>query len=120
MAISYQYQIKGETLIVSAFGQDDSLDQVENHSEEILHLALENNCTKILSDERQLKYSISIIETFELGKLTADKGKILEKIAIVCSVNDYETAQFFENVSANRGLNIFVTTYYDRAVEWLK
>ena len=120
MAISYFHRVEGNTLIVVASGKDENFEEVENYSRGILQLALSNNCTKVLCDERLLKYSISMIETFDLAEITANEGRVLKKIAIVCQVSDTEDGHFFETVSVNRGLNVFVSTDYEQAADWLK
>jgi hypothetical protein len=120
MAISYQYIIEGNVLKIATSGKDDSLEQVENYAIEVLGLSIQNKCTKILCDERNLDYTLSMIDTYSLAEKASQEAADLHKIAIVCKEKYLEDGKFFETVSSNRGLSILVTSNIDQAKEWLK
>jgi hypothetical protein len=120
MAINYKYKIENETLKVESWGIDDNIEDVENYASSILELSINNDCKKVFCDERNLQYSLSVIDTFELAEKASVLGKVLKKIAIVCHENYLEDGRFYETVALNRGLKVFVTTDIEHANKWLE
>lgn len=119
MAINYKYEQKDKILMVSTSGKDESLEEVLEYARNILGLALKLNCTHVLCDERQLEYNISFIDTYELAEAASKEARSLRKIAIVCDPKYLKDGGFFETVAQNRGLIIFMTSDYEKALEWL-
>jgi hypothetical protein len=120
MAITCRFEYDGEILIVIASGQDESVENTLNYSKIVLDKIHELQCKKVLSDERKLKYSLSVFDTYQLAEKASDMVRGLGKVAIVCSKNDIGDGKFFETVAVNRGMRVLVTSEYQEALDWLK
>jgi len=120
MAINYEFQLDGKILIVTAKGKDDNLEQTMSYAHAILTHSIENECTEVLCDERELEYSLSVIDTFELAETASQNARSIKKIAIVCDQKYLKDGNFYETVAQNRGLTVKVLTDYDEAMKWLK
>jgi len=119
MSISYHIENHPDFLKVVAHGKDDNLEDVNQYQQAIMEAVYRFGCKKILCDERDLIYAISVFDTYQLGETVAKYAKELIKVAIVCKNNSLEEGRFFETVASNRGLCILVTADYDKAVAWL-
>jgi hypothetical protein len=84
---------------------------------------LEGGCDRTLLDERELKYNLSITDTFELAKFYSEQiYKLLPQIiqtAIVCDEEFIKDAAFWEDCAVNRGLYVKVFTSLEMAKRWL-
>lgn len=60
MAISYTTEHKNEHLIITASGEDDSIEDVENYTASIVHLCIERKINRLILDERNLIYTLSV------------------------------------------------------------
>lgn len=119
MAIKYQIENQANYLKVVASGRDDSLKEVISYSDAVMSAALEFSCKKILCDERELEYALSVSDTFELAEKVSLFASKLRKIAIVCNKDFLKDGKFYETVATNRGLFVRVTSDYDEAIAWL-
>ena len=119
MSISYQIENQEKYLKVLTSGKDDSLEEVIAYAMEVVNAAIQFNCRKILCDERELEYSISVIDTYQLAEIASQYAFTLTKIAIVCDTKFLESGKFYETVASNRGLCVRVTSNYEDAIEWL-
>lgn len=120
MAISFQIKSEERFLKVVAKGKDDDLNQVLDYSNAVIEAAIQNNSKKILCDERELEYSISITDTYQLAEAASLYASSLSKIAIVCDPKYLVDGKFYETVASNRGLFVRVTANFEEAVDWLK
>lgn len=120
MAIEYDYDVDGRLLSITAKGTDDNLEEVGNYARAVLGLSMKNNCNQIICDERELEYTLSTLDTFTLAESASREARNLDKIAIVCQQKQLRDGKFYETVSTNRGLSVFVTSSKDQAMEWLK
>lgn len=119
MAIEHTFKTENEVLIVTSVGIDDSLDEVLFLNEAILREAIKCGYRKVLSDETQLIYDLSITETFIVGDTLSKNIRFIEKIALVVSDNQEEMAIFWENVTVNRNVKAKVFVKYEDAMDWL-
>ena len=119
MAIEHTFKTENEVLIVTSVGIDDSLDEVLFLNESILREAIKCGYRKVLSDETQLIYDLSITETFIVGDTLSKNIRFIEKIALVVSDNQEEMAIFWENVTVNRNVKAKVFVKYEDAMDWL-
>lgn len=119
MSIDYKYKIDQDVLLVVASGNDDSLEEVGNYARNILITALQNECTRVCCDERNLQYTLSAYDTYELAKAASKEAKPLKRIAIVCDPKYLNNGKFYETVAQNRGLTVLMTDDYDHAIKWL-
>lgn len=120
MAINYTFSIEDKTLKVVATGKDDNLQEVKNYSQAVIDEAIKNECDFVFCDERNLEYSLSMIDTYRLAEEASKKVKRTARIAIVCNEKYIEDGKFYETVVSNRGLRVVVTSNYDMAISWLK
>ena len=120
MSIQFSIFLEDNLLKVKASGKDDNLEDVLNYTNAIIDAALQNNAHRILCDERDLEYNLSIGETFQLAEIVAEKHKYAERIAIVHHPQFETDAQFYETVATNRGLIVKVTSNIEFALKWLK
>ena len=123
MTIHFEASIEGTLLRSRAWGSDDDLEDVKRYGLAIITACSEGDCDKALLDERELKYDLSISDTFKLAEYYSNQmQKLLPKViktAIVCDREFMKEAGFWENTSANRGLNVKVFTSTDSAAQWL-
>lgn len=123
MSINFEKSIEGNLLRGRAWGEDDDLEDVKRYGMAIIAACLDGDCDRALLDERELKYNLSIADTFKLAEYYANQmQKLLPKViktAIVCDQKFMKEAAFWENTSANRGLNVKVFTSIDSAMQWL-
>lgn len=119
MAITYTIVPEGRLLKVHASGEDDSLEEVLAYGKAIIEAALENRSGMILCDERELKYRLTVFDTFDLAEQAVAYVSSLVKIALVCNPENMSDGKFFETVTQNRGLMVKVTTDMEEAVAWL-
>ena len=119
MAIKHTFKTENEVLRVTSVGIDDSLDEVLHLNEAIMREAIKCGFRKVLSDETQLIYDLSITETFMLGDSVSKNIRFIEKIALVVNDNQEEMAMFWENVTVNRNVKAKVFVKYEDAMDWL-
>jgi hypothetical protein len=101
-----------------------TLDEVKEIITEIAILAKEKACHLILSDFRETTLRLSMLQLYELPKITANLFASLGlnilrcKRALVAAegLHDYS---FYENVMVNRGQKVRVFTNMDKAKKWL-
>lgn len=120
MAINYRFELDNKTLNVFANGKDENLEEVMAYGQAILEYAISHDCNKILCDERNLEYALSTVDTYELAKAASEAARAVGKIAVVCNKKYLDNGEFFETVAVNRGLIVFVTADYEKAIEWIK
>lgn len=88
-------------------------------------LVKERNCFRVLSDFRNLKLGLSIIDIFSIPALQAalsrefDTPLRLFRRAVLVPEQDYDKYKFFENVAVNRSHNVRVFISEERAISWL-
>jgi hypothetical protein len=120
MAITYTYTVENELLKVTTQGKDESFQDAVNYARGILVDSIQNECSMILCDERNLEYNLSVVDMFKLAEGASKEAKNLKKIAIVCKEEYLEEGKFYENVSSNRGLTVLVTSDMHHAKKWLE
>jgi hypothetical protein len=119
MAISVDFKIEKDYLLVTAWGKDDSLEEVTKYQQSIAAEAFKHHTPKILCDERKLIYGLSLNEEFNLGKGLAQYSDSLEKLAIVHNDQFEGIMQFFEDVTNNVGVKLLATSSIEEAKNWI-
>ncbi len=119
MAIQYNMDAEGDILRVKVWGEDDDLEDVLSYNQDVAQFAHQKSIRRILSDERELTYAISEIDTFELGEALAELARGLEKLALVVSRDNYEDARFWETTVRNRGIPARVFLDMEKAEKWI-
>jgi hypothetical protein len=79
----------------------------------------------ILIDTRGTESHLSVFQIWEIAKQLAvavharsPKG-FWAKIAVICPVEHFDNAKFFELCAQNRGLNVHAFTAFEVMFEWL-
>lgn len=119
MAIEFSIEYKNPILRVTAKGFDDDIEDVLNYVNVVVNAALKYQCSLILSDERELEYRITTLDTYQLAEFASSYAKHLAKIAIVCNDKFEADAKFYETVTNNRGLQVKVLKSIKDAENWL-
>lgn len=112
-------KFKKDILVVKTKGYDESLAEVRNYNEVVKAEAERQKCNKVLCDERELEYRLSIPETYELANYLSEAIKNFKRIAIVTNKGNQETAEFWETVAINRGVIAKVFYNFIEAKRWL-
>jgi hypothetical protein len=75
---------------------------------------------EILLDVRKAQSRMSVLD---LWHLVAELGKLREafsrKTAVLCPIEDFDDAAFFELCARNRGLRVRAFTSFEDAINWL-
>lgn len=119
MAIKWIFKHGDEILYVKAEGKDDSIDDAIQYGQAVLIEAVSNGIKKVLCDERDVIYNLSVLDNFKLARTVSEKAPSIARIAIVYNENFTDDADFFETVAFNRGVRIKATTSIEEAREWL-
>ncbi len=83
----------------------------------VIEKCLENACSKIIIDIRDLVINLSVVELHKAG---ADAAFLSWRGLKVVAVARKETvSSFFDTVAFNRGGRVRVFTDWDEAMEWL-
>lgn len=120
VAIAYQTSVVDGVLCVKASGEDDSSDEVKQYGMAIIEQAVAHDVRKIICDERELKYALDTLETFEAAKFIAEMAPRLAQVAIVCAPRYLKDGMFWETVAVNRGLLVRVDTDYEASLAWVR
>lgn len=124
MSIHFETSVEGDLLKARAWGSDDNLEEVKRYGMAIVAACLSGGCNKALLDERQLEYSLSVFEMYDLAEYYSKQVRKLTpkviKAAIVCDPSFVKDATFWEDCSVNRGLWVRVFSSIDKALLWLE
>ena len=120
MTIDYTYNISDDVLHVKAGGIDRDLREVQKYGAELIGICKEHDIRKVLADERDLEYTIGVIDTFQLAEYYSKELPKLARVAVVANSKNLNDAQFWETASVNRGLNVRVFTSHEEAKQWIQ
>ena len=101
-----------------------TLAEVRQVMAEVLRLASEHQCFRVLSDAQELDLKLSMGDVYYLPDMFAELGSNLGlfvrkfKRAILTAPND-EILKFFETVAKNRGQNVKLFQAEEPARQWL-
>ena len=119
MAIRYEMQAEGDLLKVKASGTDENLKEVNAYGAAIIRAALRHDSRRILCDETELVYRLSVTDTFESARYIAESVPRVVRVAIACNPQSYPDGQFWETVAVNRGLSVRFFKDLAQAAAWL-
>lgn len=119
MSIKFEISNGEDYLKVIAKGKDDDQSDVKNYTDAVVRAILDFKCKKVLCDERELQYNISVSDTFQLAEYVSRYSDQIVKIAIVCNIKFFDDAKFYETVTTNRGMQIKIFTNIEEAESWL-
>ncbi len=120
MAIKYSTKIQDDVLVVTSKGFDENLEEVKQFNMKLLEKAMTSGCSKVISDERQLEYRISTIDTHELAEFVSQNVPFIARVAIVPDPQFMADAKFYEDTIVNRGLRVKIFEKIEDAFEWMK
>lgn len=120
MTIEYTYNISDNVLYVNTRGIDRDLLEVQNYGAEIIGICKKHHINRVLADERDLEYTIGVIDTFQLAEYYSRELPQLARVAVVASYKSLDDAQFWETAAVNRGLNVKVFISYEEAKQWIE
>jgi hypothetical protein len=120
MAIEYSIAVEGDTLLVDAWGFDESLAQVQEYGMALIAACVGYGVTRLLCNELRLDYRLGVADTYRAAEFIAAEAPTVAWVAIVCNPTQVADARFFEDVAVNRGLTVRVFTELDAAAAWLK
>lgn len=121
MPITYSFEQKGEVLYATGHGIEDDLEQNKEVTKTLIRACKEHGCNKLLVDDRDVKYTASILTLYELANFYTTEGIPLKlrRVAIVADSQYEENNEFFETTSRNRGVNLRVFYRIEDAEAWL-
>ena len=119
MSIQYTKKMENDTLLVTASGRDDSLEDVKQYGQAVVTAAIQNNCLKILCDETNLVYALGVFEAYVDAEYIAKIAPRIHRVAIICNPNQIGDAKSWETFAVNRGLRIKVFVDPVDAKIWL-
>jgi len=120
MAIHYQMMSESGLLTVVATGTDEDLAEVKNYGLAVIGKAVELGCRKILCDERDLEYNLSVVDTHESARFISEQAPDVARIAIVFNPKFKCDAKFWEKVATARGLTVRAFQTKPEAIRWLE
>jgi hypothetical protein len=119
LAITHTFTVEGDLLLVKASGFDGSLEDVQQYGMAIIQACLENGCRRVLTDETDLEYRLSTMDTFDSARTLAEMVPGVHRAAIVVNPRQITNATFWETVAVNRGATIRVFKTFDEARRWI-
>lgn len=119
MTLKWEFKHLADFLYVKTSGKDDSFEDTLSYSDAILAEAVKHKKNKILCDERNVTYNLSVLDNFKLAKAVSEIAPKITRLAIVYNENFTDDMDFFQTVAFNRGLTIKTTTSIREAEEWL-
>ncbi|MBN2830290.1 MAG: hypothetical protein JXR56_08215 [Candidatus Cloacimonetes bacterium] len=119
MAILYKITAEDNFLSVQASGFDENLQETEDYVNAVIKDALEYKSQYILCDERNLHYSLSFYDNYQLAGFISQYAKMIKKVAIVCAPDYSLEKEFFEEIAVEKGASICFFYDIDSAKKWL-
>lgn len=124
MSIHFETSVEGDLLKARAWGSDDNLEEVKRYGMTIFAACLDGGFNKVLLDERDLRYELSFLDTYDLAEFYSEQmlkvRRKLIKAAVVCDPKFMKDAAFWEDCAVNRGLYVKTFSSVDKALLWLK
>jgi len=75
---------------------------------------------EIILDTRKAEGELSVTNLWYLAAELSDLGKAFHrKTAVLCPLERFDSAEFFELCARNRGFRVRAFTSYEEAMEWL-
>ncbi len=119
MGIQYDIHNHKGIVWVRARGTARDLGEFQPYCMAILQACKEYQLDRILCDERDLAYELSITDTYYLVEFLADHAPDGSRAALVCDPRDLPEDLFWETACINRGLYVRVFTDIEEAEAWL-
>lgn len=117
------YNAEADTIETTVWG-NLSFDEAKILISDILQLAQENGCFRVLTDYRETKLGFSIIDLYSIPRIISEAATALGihankfKRALVVP-NSSKDFAFFETVSLNNGQTVKLFYDIEKAKHWL-
>ena len=121
----YKVEFDESGFIHATYQGDLNLAGITDLMAAVAHVIKERNCFLVLSDYRQAKLAISIIDLYEIPKLILKRGKEMGvpaqkvKRALIIPASASDKFSFFETVSLNNSQSVRIFTDEGQARNWL-
>lgn len=119
MSIKYTFTVEENLLVVTASGFDENLDEVLEYGMAVISEAVQGNYTAVLCDESRLEYRLGTLDTYRSAEFISQQAPRIVRVALVCNLQAFTDAQFWETVVVNRGLRVRFFKNIHEARIWL-
>lgn len=119
MALDYTSIVDGDLLSITTRGCDDNIDEVVAYGESIIGLCIENQCNKLIVDERELTGVLDKVKTYEFVQRLLSLVPFSLCIAYVINPDYIEDVSFGVLVAENRGIHVKAFLSMEPAREWV-
>ncbi len=120
MAIEFEMQVEGTTLVVTVRGYDESVEEVQQYGMAIVEAAQQHGCTRALCIESDLEYRLGTFDIYQAASFISEHARSVGRAAILCNERFIEDAHFWETVATNRGVAVRVFKNEAAARQWLE
>lgn len=119
MAISYNFSVENNILVVNTSGADENLEEVQQYGMAVIEKAVEQNCKNVLCLETNLEYRLGGFDIFKSAEYIAVSAPNVARVAIVCNPRYADDLAFWETVAVNRGLMARAFQNQADALKWI-
>ncbi len=121
MPLRHEFDKMPNYLIVRSSGTVESMAELQCYLNQLFTYCDQENCGRIMSDERQIDYSFSTLEHFEIAEWIERESfnEQIERAATLTSEDQYMNLKDLELFTSNRGLNFRIFSSEKHAASWL-
>lgn len=119
MSIKYMFSVEENLLVVTASGFDENLEEVLEYGMAVIREAVKGNHTAVLCDETGLEYRLETLDTYRSAEFISQQAPRIARVALVCKLQAFTDAKFWETVVVNRGLRVRFFKNIPEARIWL-
>ncbi|HEX5080523.1 MAG TPA: hypothetical protein VFY40_00655, partial [Blastocatellia bacterium] len=94
-------------------------EEVEQHFKSLARKCKSSKKNKLLLDFTEVPLDISLVDIYELGRMTLVFAQYACKVSAVCKPERHDSQRFLETVAQNRWVELRVFTNVGDAIEWL-
>lgn len=119
MAYSWTFHFQSPILEVKAVGKEEHFDEAKNYAFAVHDAIIENGACGVMCDERELKYNLSLIDTFKLAQGALDHYSGIKAIAIVASPAQHTEVKLYCTYLNVNGISAHSFLQPEDARSWL-
>ncbi len=109
-----------DIIYIKAKGSVVDVKDFEDYAMRMHEVVMTTGLRKIIVDESEADYQLSMIESYETGVLVSERSPTNLKVAVITTDEGLEQAKFWENVTVNRGIRAAVFLTKEEAEQWLQ
>jgi hypothetical protein len=118
--MSVQLQLEDKPgYLKASFAGACAKEEVERHFKSLAEKCKSSKKNKLLLDFTEVPLDISLVDLYELGKMTLVFAQYACKVSAVCKPERPDSQRFLETVAQNRWVELRVFTNVEEAIEWL-